>query len=82
MDRCLCGQLRLGYWNFVGGEMTTLTFGKYKGWSVADVLDVNPSYILWAKERKLVAVDDKDLSDAIEQNWMKEVRHSVINHND
>lgn len=44
MGRCLYGLLQLGFWNFVGGEMTLLTFGKYKGWSVADVLDVNPSW--------------------------------------
>jgi len=33
------------------GVDTILKFGKYKGKSVEEVLDINPGYIKWIKEK-------------------------------
>jgi hypothetical protein len=32
------------------GVTTTLDFGKYKGYSVGNILEMDPAYILWASQ--------------------------------
>lgn len=37
---------------------TTLGFGKYRGWTVDQVLDENPGYISWCLDQRIFALDD------------------------
>ena len=39
-----------------------LNFGKHKGKEISDVLEIEPSYIVWAAGKGLVSVDSKILS--------------------
>jgi uncharacterized protein (DUF3820 family) len=43
-----------------------MTFGKYKGKSIAEILDVNPSYIIWLYDNNVLSIDDKVLGMAYE----------------
>ena len=36
-----------------------LTFGRYKGQTVADVVDINPEYIIWVEENTDWVFDDE-----------------------
>jgi len=43
-----------------------MTFGKYKGKSIAEILDVNPSYIIWLSDNNVLNISDKVLGMAYE----------------
>lgn len=43
-----------------------LTFGKFKGKDVSEVLEIEPSYIVWAVRNGLVSVDQKSLNRALD----------------
>lgn len=43
---------------------STLLFGKYKGWTVDQVLDENPGYIEWCLEQRIFTLDE-DADDAL-----------------
>ena len=41
------------------GMCDELTFGKHRGRTVAEVLDLDPSYIRWAIENNVTMFDDE-----------------------
>lgn len=44
-----------------------LTFGKYKGKSVREVMDINPSYLIWAHDNvKFFTLNDYEYNRCIE----------------
>jgi uncharacterized protein (DUF3820 family) len=43
-----------------------MTFGKYKGRLIAEILDVNPSYIIWLSDNNVLNISDKVLGMAYE----------------
>jgi uncharacterized protein (DUF3820 family) len=43
-----------------------MTFGKYKGRSIAEILDVNYNYIIWLSDNNVLNIDDKVLGMAFE----------------
>lgn len=61
-----------------------LTFGKFKGKTVSEVLEIEPSYIAWAATKGLLFIDKETLLKAInayneERNYaeaMFEAEHS------
>lgn len=42
-----------------------ITFGKYKGKSLAWILEENPSYIVWLSENNVVKISDNLLTTAL-----------------
>ncbi len=36
-----------------------LTFGKYKNWTIDQVLDTEPGYISWCVEQRIFVLDDE-----------------------
>jgi len=50
-----------------------LTFGKYKGWKVEDIIQVDANYILWLSDEKIAQVSKSVIEYAeeaeIEQRW-------------
>lgn len=49
--------------------MTTLAFGKYKGRTLSDVLEIDPSYCVWAASKGLINVTKEQLNYAKEQEY-------------
>jgi uncharacterized protein (DUF3820 family) len=43
-----------------------ITFGKYKGKSITEILDVNHNYIIWLSDNNVLNIDDKVLGMAFE----------------
>jgi uncharacterized protein (DUF3820 family) len=43
-----------------------MTFGKHKGKSIAEILDVNPNYIIWLSDNNVLNISDKVLGMAFE----------------
>jgi hypothetical protein len=41
-----------------------ITFGKFKGKTIKEVIEIEPSYITWAHSKNLISVDEKTLSKA------------------
>jgi hypothetical protein len=41
-----------------------ITFGKFKGKTIEEVIEIEPSYITWAHSKNLISVDEKTLSKA------------------
>jgi len=37
---------------------SALTFGKYKGKTIEDILKINPQYIKWLKDEQIVEITD------------------------
>ena len=48
---------------------SVLTFGKFKGMTVPEVMQEEPSYIAWAHEEGLIHVDKKTLECAMEARY-------------
>jgi len=44
-----------------------ITFGKYKGWSIEAIIQVNPSYISWLISENLVELDNETYSEYMYQ---------------
>lgn len=38
-----------------------LTFGKFKGKTINEVLEIEPSYVLWLHDKTIIKVDDDTL---------------------
>ena len=59
--------LKAKYEDKVYGITTTLDFGKYKGYTVGNILELDPDYLIWAmgavKEFKLTYSNRKLLMD-------------------
>ena len=45
-----------------------IKIGKYKGDTFSDILDKDPSYILWLSENNIMEIEQGLLSDAMEMN--------------
>ena len=43
-----------------------LSFGKFKGKNISEVMEIEPSYIAWAASKGLVSIDRKTLNRAME----------------
>lgn len=54
---------------------STMTFGKYKGMTVAKVLDINPDYLVWATRTvPWFTLDDEVCNDAVEISFQRKMR--------
>jgi uncharacterized protein (DUF3820 family) len=42
-----------------------ITFGKYRGKTIGDIADINPRYIIWLNEEKIVEFPEDILEAAI-----------------
>lgn len=38
-----------------------ITFGKFKGKTIEEVIEIEPSYIVWLHSKNLITVDEKTL---------------------
>lgn len=43
-----------------------LTFGKFKGRSISEILEIQPSYIAWAASKGLVPIDQPRIKAALQ----------------
>lgn len=41
-----------------------ITFGKFKGKTIEEVIEIEPSYIVWLHGKNLIEIDDKTLRKA------------------
>jgi hypothetical protein len=41
-----------------------ITFGKFKGKTIEEVIEIEPSYIVWLHGKKLIEIDDETLRKA------------------
>lgn len=44
-------------------------FGKHKGKEISDVMEIDPSYIVWAAGKGLVTVDKKTLAKTLDAQY-------------
>lgn len=57
----------------IKAKTDVLTFGRYKGWTVQQVLDENPSYIIWLADEKVMVVKKSLLTEAEELEYARSV---------
>ena len=41
-----------------------ITFGKFKGKTIEEVIEIEPSYVVWLHGKKLIEIDDETLRKA------------------
>mgnify|MGYP007037361785 CR=1 FL=1 len=59
-----------------------MTFGKYKGMTLADIADENPSYIIWLTDNNILDINVKLVSDCMASDmegpdWMIGLEHEM-----
>lgn len=59
-----------------------MTFGKYKGMTLEDIADENPSYIIWLVDNNILDINVKLVSDCMadardERDWMIGLEHEM-----
>lgn len=64
------------------GSNHVLSFGKYKGKTILQVLEKDPSYIIWLNDNKILNIEEQIVEEAIELKYEEEDDYRGIDYAD